>query len=262
MVERARRAGLAALALTDHDTIAGVPEAIGAGRRHGVRVISGCEFSVRVAWGEMHLLGYFVPPGNAEVDDFLRRACEHRLDRARLIVEHLQAWGVDIRTEDVMREAGNAAVGRPHVARALVRLGKVRDVHAAFDEFLGMGRRAYVEKVLPGMREVADLVHRVGGLVSAAHLRDRISRATLTMLKADGLDAVEVRHPSHSPELAINAEAIARTLDLLPTGGSDWHGDQAAEAQCPLGGEAVPLAWLQALETRRPAPGPAARAGK
>lgn len=250
MVRRARAAGLSAIALTDHDTVDGVTAAVAEGARLGIRVIGGCEFSVQVAWGEMHLLGYFLPPDEPAVAGFLAAARDQRLARARQMVEHLQAWGVDITADDVLAEAAGAAVGRPHVARALLRKGKVPDIATAFDEFLGQGRRAYVEKVLPSLREVADLVHRAGGLVSAAHLRDRASRTLLRTLKDEGLDAVEVRHPSHSPELSSQLEAMARHLELLPTGGSDWHGDGAGEGQGALGGSAVPEEWLDALEHR------------
>jgi predicted metal-dependent phosphoesterase TrpH len=250
VVRRAHAAGLAAMALTDHDTVAGVAEAQAEGNRLGVRVVSGCEFSVRVAWGEMHLLGYFLPVTDPVIERFLEGERAMRLDRAHRMVESLQAWGVDIAPEDVLAEAGNAAVGRPHVARALVRLGKVRDVPAAFDEFLGQGRRAYVEKTLPSLAEVADLVHRAGGVVSAAHLRDRANRATLQLLKADGLDAVEVRHPRHSAELRGQIEESARQLGLLPTGGTDWHGPGHDEGLLPLGTDAVPMEWLSALEAR------------
>ena len=250
VVRHAHAAGLAAMALTDHDSVAGVAEAQAEGERLGVRVVSGCEFSVKVAWGEMHLLGYFLPVTDPAIERFLEGERAMRLDRARRMVESLQAWGVDIGPEDVLAEAGNAAVGRPHVARALVRLGKVRDVPAAFDEFLGIGRRAYVEKVLPSLAEVADLVHRAGGVVSAAHLRDRANRATLQLLKADGLDAVEVRHPRHSAELRAQIEESARQLDLLPTGGTDWHGPGHDEGLLPLGTDAVPMEWLAALEAR------------
>ena len=250
VVRRAHAAGLAAIALTDHDTVAGVAEARAEGDRLGVRVISGCEFSVKVAWGEMHLLGYFLPVEDPVIERFLLGERAMRLNRAHRMVESLQAWGVDIVPEDVLSEAGNAAVGRPHVARALVRLGKVRDVPAAFDEFLGLGRRAYVEKTLPSLAGVADLVHRAGGVVSAAHLRDRANRATLQLLQADGLDAVEVRHPRHSAELRAQIEEIARQLGLLPTGGTDWHGPGHDEGLLPLGSDAVPMAWLEALQAR------------
>jgi predicted metal-dependent phosphoesterase TrpH len=248
---------MVAVALTDHDTIGGVAAAIAEGERRGVEVIAGCEFSVKVAWGEMHLLGYFLPLDHPEISGFLERERAMRLNRARQMVESLQAWGVDIADEDVMAEAGNAAVGRPHVARALVRLGKVADVPAAFDEFLGQGRRAYVEKVLPSLPEVAELVHRAGGIVSAAHLKDRANRAGLQMLKADGLDGVEVRHPRHSAELQAQIEEIARLLGLVRTGGTDWHGPGHDDVLLPIGACGVPMEWLDAMREARPGAGPA-----
>jgi predicted metal-dependent phosphoesterase TrpH len=249
VVERAWNAGLAAIALTDHDTLGGLPEAIAAGERLGLRVIGGCEFSVRVSWGEMHLLGYFLSPAEPSVEAFLENARRDRLARALRMVEHLRAWGVDITDEDVLAEADGAAIGRPHVARALVRRGTVPDIHAAFEQFLGLGRRAYVEKALPPFAEVAALVHRVGGLVSAAHLRDRGTRAALTALKAEGLDAVEVRHPRHSPDIAAHLSDLASVLGLLKTGGTDWHGDEHDEGRT-LGSSAVPMEWLASLESR------------
>ena len=251
---------MSAIALTDHDTIAGVAAAMAEGERRGVQVIAGCEFSVKVAWGEMHLLGYFLPLDDPEISGFLERERAMRMNRARKMVESLQAWGVDIGEADVMAEAGQAAVGRPHVARALVRLGKVADVSAAFDEFLGQGRRAYVEKVLPSLPEVAELVHRAGGIVSAAHLKDRANRAGLQMLKADGLDAVEVRHPRHSAELQGQIEEIARVLGLVRTGGTDWHGPGHDEVLLPIGACAVPMDWVDAMQQVRPGTGPARRA--
>lgn len=255
VVRLAAEAGLSTVALTDHDTIGGVAAAMAEGSRLGVRVISGCEFSVKVAWGEMHLLGYFIPLDHPEITSFLERERAMRLTRARRMVEHLQAWGVDIGHEDVMAEAGNAAVGRPHVARALVRLGKVADVGAAFDEFLGQGRRAYVEKVLPPLGEVAELVHRVGGIVSAAHLKDRANRTSLQMLKADGLDGVEVRHPRHPAELQAQIEEVARLLGLLRTGGTDWHGPGHDDVLLPIGACAIPEEWVTTMEAARPGTG-------
>lgn len=249
VVERARDAGLAAIALTDHDTLDGLPEAIAAGEGLGVRVVCGCEFSVRAPWGEMHLLGYFLQPSDPAIEAFLERARQGRHDRALRMVEHLRAWGVDITEEDVILEAAGAALGRPHVARALVRRGTVPDIQSAFEQFLGLGRRAYVEKVLPLFAEVAELVHASGGLVSAAHLRDRGTRAALTALKAEGLDAVEVRHPRHPPDVAAHLSDLASVLGLLRTGGTDWHGDEP-EGSRMLGSSAVPIEWLTSLESR------------
>ncbi len=245
-------AGVAVMALTDHDTVAGVPEAVAEGERVGLRVVAGCEFSVAAPWGEMHLLGYFLPTGNPELEAFLVGCRNHRLTRAGRIVTALQAWGVDITLDEVVEEAGGGAIGRPHVARVLVRHGTVESLDEAFNMYLGRGRPAYQDKVLPPLAEVAALVHRHGGLVSAAHLRDRASRSTLQAFQEQGLDGVEVRHPSHPPDLKPRLETLAARLGLLPTGGSDWHGGAGADnARSFPGSEAVPMAWLEAMEARR-----------
>ena len=255
VVERARRAGLAAIALTDHDTVAGVPAAVAAGERVGVRVVGGCEFSAAAPWGEMHVLGYLLPTHSPELESFLERCRADRVRRAREMVERLRRLGVTMEFEHVLAEAGGGAVGRPHVARAVVRQGGAADVSDAFDRFLGRGRPAFVEKVLPGFREVADQVHAVGGLVSLAHPKERGTRGFLERLRGEGLDAVETRHPSHDPDLRARLTSIALDLGLLRTGGSDWHGDPGpGEMQSPLGSQQVPLEWLERLEAHRSAP--------
>jgi 3',5'-nucleoside bisphosphate phosphatase len=252
VVERAAAAGLSAIALTDHDTIAGVPAAIAAGERLGVHVLGGCEFSVSAPWGEMHLLGYFLPGESEELDRFLVRCRADRIRRAQEMVRLLQGMGVTIVFDDVLTAAGGGALGRPHVARAIVRSGAATDIHQAFDHFLGRGRPAYVDKVLPSLREVADLVHSVGGVVSAAHLKDRATRAVLDRFREDGLDAVEVRHPSHSAEQRARLTGLANALRLGRSGGSDWHGDALTDTDhATIGSQQVPAEWLDLLAARR-----------
>lgn len=249
VVRRAAELGLGAIALTDHDTVNGVAEAVAEGARAGVRVVSGCEFSSAAPWGEMHVLGYFLPADDPMLNAFLARCREDRVRRAREMVEGLQAWGVDVSFEHVAAEAGGAAIGRPHLARVLVRLGKVGSVESAFREWLGRGRPAYVEKALPAFREVADLVHSVGGIVSAAHLKERATRATLTAFRDEGLDALETRHPSHSGDTRARLTALAAALGLLRTGGSDWHGEENGEGgHAMLGSQEVPAEWLETLD--------------
>jgi predicted metal-dependent phosphoesterase TrpH len=251
VVENAARVGLSAMALTDHDTIAGVAEAQAAGTRLGVRVIGGCEFSVAAPWGEMHVLGYFLPPDSPELNAFLVRCRDDRVRRGSAMVERLQALGVAITFGDVLAVSGGGAVGRPHVARALVRSGAAPDVNGAFDRYLGRGRPAYVDKVLPAFGEVAGIVHAVGGLVSAAHLKDRASRSVLDRFRGEGLDAVEVRHPSHGPDQRGRITAFANGLGLLRTGGSDWHGETLIDgSHGAIGSQDVPAEWLGALEAR------------
>jgi predicted metal-dependent phosphoesterase TrpH len=138
------------------------------------------------------------------------------------------------------------------VARAIVRQGAAADVGEAFDRFIGRHRPAFVEKVLPAFREVAAVVHAVQGMVSLAHVKERGTRAFLERLKHEGLDALEVRHPSHDAELRGRLAALAVRLGLLPTGGSDWHGDpEPGESHGALGSQAVPLAWLERLDDAR-----------
>lgn len=253
VVARAAAVGLGAMALTDHDTLAGVAAAVAAGAREGIRVIAGCEFSVQAAWGEMHLLGYFLPLDSVPLQDFLARCRADRERRGTEMVERLRALGIGIAMDDVLQEAQGGTVGRPHVARVLLRLKAVKSVQDAFDRFVGWGRPGFVHKRLPQFREVADLVHSCGGVVSAAHLKDRGSRAALAALKSEGLDAVETRHPTHDAELRAKLTDHALALGLLRTGGSDWHGDAVdLTAAGELGGQEVPMAWLDALEEARP----------
>lgn len=251
VVQRAHALGLAAIALTDHDTLAGVSEAETAGDRLGLRVIGGCEFSSAAPWGEMHVLGYFLPSHSPELESFLARCRADRVRRAREMVTRLQGLGVAIEFEHVEEEARGGAVGRPHVARAIVRRGSAADASQAFDRFIGRGRPAFVDKNLPTFREIADLVHSVRGLVSVAHLKERATRSFLERLRREGLDAIETRHPSHDGEVRARLTAIALSLGLLRTGGSDWHGDPPpGETQTHglLGSQEVPLEWLEQLE--------------
>jgi predicted metal-dependent phosphoesterase TrpH len=252
VVRRALAAGLRAIALTDHDTLAGIPEALAAGDRCGLRVVVGCEFSAAAPWGEMHVLGYFLPAQSVDLEAFLDRCRADRVRRAQEMVHHLQRLGVDLPFESVLRESAGGAVGRPHVARAIVRHGGAIDSNDAFDRFLGRGRPAFVEKALPTFRTVAEVVHAGGGLVSVAHLKERGTRTAIERFKAEGLDAVETRHPSHDSDLRARLTDIAIQLKLLRTGGSDWHGDpEPGVTHGTIGSQQVPMEWLDRLDEFR-----------
>jgi len=244
----ARAAGLDVVALTDHDTLAGVAAAEQAGEEFGLTVIPGCEFSVAADWGEMHLLAYYLPAGHAELEGFLERQRAERVARGREIVRRLHRLGLDVSDRDVQVAAGAAAVGRPHVARAMVTLELVRDVQDAFDRYLAAGRPAYVPKRLPSIATVVELVRAVGGVTSAAHLKDRADPQSLERLKRTGVDAVEVVHPSHDPATARRMEQHARRAGLLVSGGSDWHGETRVDPhRAGLGSLTIPAAWEEAL---------------
>jgi predicted metal-dependent phosphoesterase TrpH len=230
VVNAAAEAGLAVIALTDHDTLAGVPDALKAGEAAGVRVIAGCEFSVRARWGEMHLLGYFLA-GSDPVARFLEEQRAMRRVRAQRMVERLDRLGVAVTFDEVLAEADGGAVGRPHVARALVGRGAVTDVPEAFQRYIGWRRPAFVAKE------------------SAAHLGGRGSRSALKFLRSQGVDAIEVQHPIHDDERAAELDQWAEELGLLRTGGTDFHGDATSEPnRAPLGSIRVPETWLEAIE--------------
>jgi predicted metal-dependent phosphoesterase TrpH len=250
VARRAAAAGLGTIALTDHDTVAGVDEARAAGQDLGLRVIAGCEFSVRAPWGELHLLAYFLPVDRPELAAFLTAQRAQRADRMREIVRRLRGAGVALTLEEVGEEAGGGALGRPHAARRLVARGVVADVDEAFERYLGNGRPAYVPKVLPPLAEVTVLVRAFGGVTSAAHLKERARRATARQLRRAGVDALEVRHPSHDAAAQERIAALAKALGLLRSGGTDWHGEaeMAAEGRAPLGAITVPGEWVDELE--------------
>jgi predicted metal-dependent phosphoesterase TrpH len=249
VVRRAAANGLTVIALTDHDTLGGVEEARAAGVGLGVRVISGCEFSVAGPGGEMHLLGYFVPSGDATIDSFLEDQRAKRITRAREIIRRLRHSGIAVTEEGVSEIAGNGAWGRPHVARAMVAVGGVQTVQEAFDRFLATGKPAFVPKELPRVEAVTRLVRSVAGVTSAAHLKDRGVHPVLEQLKKQGVDAVEVLHPAHDQSTRRRLGTLAVQLELLQTGGTDWHGEMAVDRPfTALGSLPVPEEWLAALE--------------
>ncbi len=249
VVERAAAVGLETIALTDHDTIEGYEEAAARGVECGVRVIAACEFSVAASWGELHLLAYFLPHEDARLNEFIDNQQAMRTTRAGSIVERLADIGVRVDLEDVLDNAKGGAVGRPHVARALVNCGAAYDINDAFRKYLAAKRPAFVPKKLPELEDVTEMVRSCGGVTSAAHLRSRATRATLIALKAAGVDAVEVVHPAHVDILARRISTLALETGLHRTGGSDWHGEDGPDDErALLGCVEVPREWLVEIE--------------
>ncbi len=248
VVRQAHRAGLAAIALTDHDTLAGTPAAEATGTALGVIVLAGCEFSVKVDWGEAHLLGYLLPSDHPDLNAFLATMRSARAERGRAIVIAIQRCGVRLDFAAVEALSVGAAIGRPHVARALIAAGIVKTFDEAFDRFLGRGRPAFVAKLLPPVAEVAALVRSAGGVTSMAHLKDRGTRASLISFRDQGVDGVEVYHPGHSGPVRQELERLAGELGMLRTGGSDSHGGAAVSpSHSVIGGERVPIEWVDAM---------------
>ncbi len=216
------------LAVTDHDTMQGVAEAMEAGARSGVRVIAGVELSVRAPSGSLHLLGYF--PGASPPSPLAERLAalgEERERRARLILQRLTALGAPVAFADVSARAGGP-IGRPHVADALVAAGHARDRQDAFDRYLADGGPAWVPHAGLEPREAISLVRDSGGAPSLAHpaslrMQPRELAAYVRRLAGWGLRGIEVHRPEHTPERRAALSRLAASAGLVATGGSDFH---------------------------------------
>lgn len=233
VVRRAHRLGVGVVALTDHDTFAGLPEAAAAAAEVGVVLVPGMEMSTHVRGRSVHLLAYGADPDDAALAAELDRVRDGREGRVPAVLAKLAALGVPITAEMVHRHAGGVSVGRPHIADALVEAGHVVNRDEAFRRFLHDGGPAHVDRYATPLPQALDLVHRAGGVTVLAHPWGRGSREVLSaraigeLVRDHQLDGLEVDHDDHgpagSPQRA-ELRQLARTYDLLVTGSSDYHG--------------------------------------
>ncbi len=247
VVEAARDALLYAIAITDHDTVDGLDEATVAGTALGVRIVPGVELSTHFDEDELHLLGLHL--SNREVmRSALAMLRAGRIERAEKIVAVLNRYSVPVTMDSVLEAADGGAVGRPHIARAMVAGGWVRDFREAFDKWLGWNRPAYMAKDRFEVAAAIDLVHQAGGLAVWAHPGESATPSRIQRLAEVGLDSVEVLHPSHPPSLSQRLFTHTEAAGLLPSGGSDWHGTHDGARR--LGGQLVPKVWLDWQDER------------
>jgi 3',5'-nucleoside bisphosphate phosphatase len=247
VIREARRIGLAAIALTDHDTVAGIPEAAAVGEELGVRVVPGVELSAVEGDVETHILGLHLSD-TRELEAKLIALREMRRTRAERMVKRLNELGVRIELASVLEQAAGGAVGRPHVARAMIAEGWAVDFRDAFDRYLGNGRPAYVTKERLAVSEATTLIHRAGGLAILAHPSHSGTLERIAAFVEQGMDGVEVRHPSHSADDTARLAALVEHFSLVPSGGSDWHG--SSDGPRTLGMMRVPAEWLGRQDNR------------
>jgi len=247
VVEAAAKCGLSAIALTDHDTIDGVIAAKEAGERLGIRVIAAVELSAFLDEHEVHLLALHVSRLE-RLEERLKELRALRYSRGERIVEKLNALGIPITFDEVLQQSAGGAVGRPHIARALMARGVVHDFREAFARYLGGSGAAFVPKDKLSLEDAIAIAHEAGALAVWAHPGDAGRRERLEPLIAAGLDGVEIRHPGHSRDDIKRLQALCDFFDLVPSGGSDWHGGD--EGQRRLGVMNVPVDWLEKQDAR------------
>ena len=261
LVREAAGLGLNALAVTDHDTVAGLPEAIQAASEAGLDLVPGVELSVEDDGGRFHLLGYLFDPGQEELQNTLVTIRESRARRNVQMAEKMAALGLPVTLDDVRSEAGEDAdvIARPHFAQALMKKGVVGSVKEAFDRFLATGKPLYMPKQVLTPADAISLIHRAGGLAVMAHpglvpLNDAALAARIESLARDaGMDGIEAYYSQHSPAQTERFVTLAARLGLAVTGGSDFHG--TPKPHVPLGvvsgGEPAPERLLIDLRARQ-----------
>ena len=256
LIENANAAGLDVVALTDHDCTDGWREASKAAKRVGIELVKGIEISCLLDGKSIHLLGYEFDPNNRPLVAELTRVIDGRNSRLPATLERLRGLGIEIEVEDVRRWSGNAAaMGRPHVADALIELGVVVNRDEAFDRFLMPGKPAYVDRYAADLFETIGLLNAAGGVAVIAHPWSRGSHKVLTTsmfskLREAGLSGIEIDHNDHDQEDRALLRQIARELDFVQTGSSDYHG--TGKIDFDLGCNTTTYDQFQKLRGRKP----------
>ena len=224
IVRRAKGAGLTIISITDHDNVSAVDEGIEAGKGYDIEVIPGVELSAEVGEQEVHILAYFFDHKNQHLLDYLTFFRTERMKRAERIVEKLNDLNVPLTLDAVLERAGRGSVGRPHIATALYEEGLTDSYHEAFFKYIGNGKPAYEKKYRVSPQAAIELIASAGGLSFVAHPGNSLDEAVLLEFIKEGVDGIEVVHPSHSPERVMHYSGIVNEYFLLASGGSDFHG--------------------------------------
>jgi hypothetical protein len=263
LILEAKTKGLRAIALTDHDTVDGIAEFVALGEQHGITTVPGVEISVDTKLpnnGHMHILGLLINPQATQLKETLNYLMKERNERAQQIINRLQALDIDITMEELLAEAGEGAIGRPHVAKILLRKGVVSSIQEAFDVYLAKGKPAYMDKKKLGEADAIRMIHEAGGLAIMAHAHlmhyDTFeeTKAKLLELKELGLDGFEVYYSGMPSEFSRQLIELAEQHDFAISGGSDYHGANKPGIEMGTGKNGdlqVPDSVLEQLLTRR-----------
>ena len=250
----AARAVYRAIAITDHDNLNGVDEAVSVGEHLGLEVVPGIELSTDYAGTEVHILGYFVDPGAESLSDLLAVALRRREARNERITEVLRAAGIQVTMDEVRAKFPGTVLGRPHIAMVMMDKGYVSDVRQAFREYMGKGAKCYVPKINMPLDHAVDRILRAGGLPVLAHpcqyeFSEPDLRRLIRRVKDQGGVGMECVYSKYDDAQTARLLELAAEYDLLPTGGSDYHGLSKPNIQ--IGTTKAPYAYLEALKARK-----------
>lgn len=255
IVEYAAKKNLSAIAITDHDEVSGVEEAIKYGDKYGVEIISGIEVSTQYEGSELHIVGLFIDIYDTNMNKLLIDMRQKRIDRNRLVAVKLQELGLDITYSDIVQAANGGIVTRAHIAKALRQKGYISSNQEAFDKYIGDGKPAYIKREVFDWQETIDMINNAGGVAVLAHpLLYKFSKKRLEMIVSDmanhGLKGIEAYYSTHSPSDVKYIKMIADKNKLKVSGGSDFHGANKPKLDLAsgYGNLEIPYEVLQGLK--------------
>jgi len=240
VVMNSRAKDLKAIAITDHDTVDGIEEALQAGKQQGIEVIPGVELSVNYPKGEMHILGYFIEHKSKCLQYELKLLQKHREERNPQVIAKLNQLGIEVTMQEAIEISGGKLVGRPHIAALLKEKGYVSCIQEAFDQYLAKGKPAYVAKEKLTPQEGIQIIKQAGGIAILAHPKhlghsDIELEELLRELKNFGLDGLEVYYTTQREKDTNKYLSLCAKFSLLATGGTDFHGDNKPEIELGVG---------------------------
>jgi predicted metal-dependent phosphoesterase TrpH len=256
-VKMAKDAGLSALAITDHDTVSGISEALSEGAKLGIEIVPGVEISTVAGNQDIHVLGYYIDYEDAPFLERLESLRETRNSRNEMMLERLRELGMDITMDDVQREveavkSEGDTIGRPHIAAVLLKKGYVSSISEAFEHLLGKDGKAYVNPPRIEPATAVEWIREAGGSAVLAHPGIYGDDALVEAIIRGGIDGIEVYHSDHSPEDEARYLELAKRNGLPITAGSDFHGERGGEIfHAPIGSRRVSTDVLKSLHRKR-----------
>ena len=247
LVEQASLNGLKAIAITDHDQLGAFHRAKVAAKKFKLEIIPGVEVSSSLDGSTIHILGLLVDPHHKELNQYLKNLMESRIIRLHKMVKRLQGLDIEITSDEVLIEAKGATVGRPHVAKILIKKGIVQNRQEAFDRFLGSSKPAFVAYEKSEPKDAIRLIQKAGGLSFLAHPGLLRNQDYIFKLIGWGLNGLEVLHPEHERSTINRYRKLCQEKNLLMSGGSDFHGP-GVPGRADLGVMKVPYDWLYQMK--------------